>query len=286
MPVRDDPRAFLLPPVAPLTEVLAFHLAEPYVRELPQEDRPTGRPSREEGGLAGRKERQKQLALKMLIPRIQQEQKNIFELLTPVLQAGELSDRWLRNELEKFLPDESEVLDPRQLRIWRQRNLLLYIGKKKPEVQSTAALLLMRRLDRRKERSWLPPKGLAAPQSFVCWRYDAPGLAPVPYELPLVIVGSTVVGPIYKSRPEPGPSPYILSTVWKGASWDDPAWIVLEEGAARWVGSPSEDQLAEWLSTQEIASLAPLSGQTDRIRQALRILADRLQHIPTSSDPT
>ena len=215
MPVRDDPRAFLLPPVAPLTEALAFHLAKPYVRELPQEGRPTGRPSREEGGLEGRRERQVQLALKMLTPNIQKEQKNIFELLTPVLQAGELTDRWLRNELEKYLPDKRDVLDPKRLHEWHQKNLLIYTEQGEPEAQSTAALLLMRRLDRRKERRWLPPQGVAALQSFARWRYDAPGLAPVPYELPLVIVGGTTESLIYKLRPEPSPNPYILSTPWK-----------------------------------------------------------------------
>src|SRR5712691_7361560 len=187
MPVRDDPRAFLLPSVAPLTEVLAFHLAGPYVRELPQELRPAGRPSREEGGLAGRRDRQLQLALQLLIPKIQEEQAKFFEQLTPVLQAGELTHRWLRDELEKYLSDK-KVIDPQRLREWHKENLLLYDDRGEPEAQSTAALLLMRQLDRRKARRWLPPGRLSTPQSFLYWRQDAPHLSLVPYELPLILL--------------------------------------------------------------------------------------------------
>lgn len=271
MPVRDDPRAFLLPPVAPLSEALAFHLAKPYVRELPKADRPTGRPKREEGGLAGRKERQLQLALQMLTPRIRQEQETIFQLLTPVLQAGELTDRWLRNELEKYLLTPSGVLDPRRLREWHQENLLLYSEEGKPEAQSAAALLLMRRLDCRKERGWLPPGGVKVPSTFVCWRYDAPGLPPVPYELPLARQDESHPS-VLVPTPEEMQSPYILCTPWKGAVWASCAWVLVEHGAIRWVGTPREDQCTSWLSSQERGSLV---SSTSLAKEVLCILAVR-----------
>jgi hypothetical protein len=285
MPVRDDPRAYLLPPVAPLTEALAFHLAKPYVRELPQEDRPTGRPSREEGGLAGRQERLLQLALKILTPRIQDEQTKVFELLTPVLEAGELTRRWLRNELEKYLPEKG-IAYLERLREWHRENLLLYTEQGEPEPNSTAALLIMRRLDRRRKRGWLPPHGLPTPQSFVCWRHDDPKLPPIPYELPLMLTESAPDSSIYKHRPEPSPRPYILYTPWKGASWDDPSWIVFEEGTARWVGEPDEDMLKHWLSAQELEQLSTLGGagiDESRARLALQFLANRLIHVSSSS---
>jgi hypothetical protein len=277
MPVRDDPRAFLLPPVAPLTEALAFHLARPYVSQLPQQDRPTGRPSREEGGLAGRQERLLHLALRMLTPAILEEQKKIFELLAPVVQEGELTRRWLRNELEKYLPEKGIVF-PERLREWHRENLLLYTEQGEPEANSTAALLIMRRLDRRRQRGWLPPHGIPAPQSFVYWRQDAPELPALPYELPLVLTESQVGSPVYKPHPEPNQTPYILWTFWKGAFWDEPdAWMVTSQGAIRWEGQISNEQAVAWLKPHEHAMVGEMPHEESIPRKVLRVLAqDRL----------
>ena len=286
MPIRDDPRGFLLPAVAPLSEALAFHLAKPFVRELPQECRHVGRPSREEGGLAGRKERLLQLALKMVTPQILDEQKYVYELLAPVLEAGELTRRWFRNELEKYLPEKG-VAYLERLREWHRENLLLYTEQGEPEPNSTAALLIMRRLDRRRQRGWLPPHGLPVPQSFVCWRQDAPELPPIPYELPLVLIESTPGSSIYKLRPEQGSRPYILTTPWKLVSWNDDAWLLYDEGAIRWVGEPDESILSSWLTAQELEQLpAPdrAVSKESRARQALHFVVSRRLHISSSHD--
>jgi len=285
MPVRDDPRGLLLPAVAPLNEALAFHLAKPYVRELPQEYRHIGRPSRAEGGLAGRKERLLQLALKMLIPRILDEQKNVYELLAPVLEAGELTRRWLRNELEKYLPEKG-ITYLERLREWHRENLLLYTEQGEPEPTSTAALLIMRRLDRRRQRRWLPPHGLPVPQSFMCWRQDGPELPPVPYELPLALIEGTAVSSIHAFRPEQSPAPYILATPWKGVAWNDDAWLIHDNGAIRWVGEPDESVLFRWLTTQEVEELSAPGMEEygeSRANQALHILARRMMHASASN---
>jgi len=83
--------------------------------------------------------------------------------------------------------------------------------------------------------------------------------------------------------------PYLLWSPWKGASWDDPDWLVYDEGAIRWVGDPTEDMLTLWLSPQEQEHLS-IQGEAEpeesRARRALRILASQLSHNPSSGNTT
>src|SRR6266581_3551056 len=97
MPIRDDPRAFLLAAVAPLTEALAFHLAGSYIKDVP---RPIGRPSKAAGDVAARKEQRLRSALELILPSIAMEQEKVYALLDPLVRAGNLTKKWLLNELE------------------------------------------------------------------------------------------------------------------------------------------------------------------------------------------
>jgi len=73
----------------------------------------------------------------------------------------------------------------------------------------------------------------------------------VPYELPLILLDDTVDRPTYKFEPELGTEPYVLITPWKGVSWNESAWTLSNEGAARWVGEPNDSQISRWRGVYE-----------------------------------
>lgn len=279
MDSQANARTHRMPDAAPLTEPLAWHLATARMKELP---RPAGRPSREAGDANTREERLILAALEKLIPEIFTEQRQVFSLMDPLVRTKKLTRKWLLDQLSKYIP-EDQIVYPDRLREWHRDNLLLYDEQDRLESQSTAALLVMRRLDHRR-KGWLP-RGLIAPRSYFCWRQNASHLVPFPYELSLVPV-SPQTPSLVKPSPAGEESPYLLWSPWKGASWDDAeAWHVRDHGAIRWVGEPTLDQLAQWLSPHEMASLAV--SDTERLaRQALRVLADRLMHSPSSGDPS
>ena len=259
-----------MPLLAPLAEDQVQDLVSHRETMLPRGK--GGRPKRGESKIV-RYERRLEQALESLIPDVAIARQQVFDLMDPIVGSGQLTRRWLVDIL--YPPPLTPY--PDRLREWREENFLLFDENGNPEPQTTAAILVQKELDVRRRK--LPPPR-PVPRSFFCWRQDAPGLPPVPYELPLVNVGGATGRPVYKQRPEPGPSPYILSTIWKGVSWDDPDWLVYNEGTIRWVGEPTEDELTRWLSPQGLERL-PIQGEAlaeSRARQALRILADQLRH--------
>jgi len=211
------------------------------------------------------------------------EQERLYREMDPLVRSGTLSRKWLLDELEKHIPGEG-IAYPDRLRDWHRDHILLYTDQERIEFQSTAALLLMRRLDRRKYRNWLPAR-LPTPQSYLCWRRNIRHEASIPYEMPLLAVDPADPAVVVKPPPPGEESPYVLYTNWKGACWDDEAWLLTDEGAIRWVGEPTDEHLASWLSPQEMATLATSGSQTDRAKQALSILAVRfLDHHSSSHD--
>ncbi len=274
MQSRADARIRWMSDVAPLTEPLAWHLATARMKALP---RPAGRPSREAGDANTREARLILAALRQMIPEIVSEQQQVFALMDPIVSAGKLTRKWLLDQLSKYVPD-NQLVYPDRLREWHRDNLLLYTEQGQLEPQSTAAILVMRRLDHR-QKGWLP-RQLPTPRSFFCWRRDASNLEAVPYELPLVSIEGHPS--VVKPSPATGPAPYVLWTTWKGAAWRDDAWLVYDTGAIRWVGNPSEEELAQWLSPQAMATLAVPASRKDLAKQALAILAtDSLVHRST-----
>ena len=266
-----------MPLFAPLAEDQVRDLVVQREKTLP---RPGGRPRRGAGDKISRYEQRLLQALDVLVPEVAEARQRVFALLHPLVHDGKLTRRAL---LDILYPAPLTPY-PARLYEWRNEQFLFLDQHGDPEAQTSAAILLQRELDERKRK--LPPPRLK-PQSFFCWRLDLPEQRePLSYEMPLVVVDNASPS-VLKPRPVPSPDhPYILYTPWKGVAWDDIAWNIFEGGAARWVGLPSEDQLAAWLSPQEVASLVPSAGQVDRAEQALRILADRLKHNLTSDEPT
>jgi hypothetical protein len=214
----------------------------------------------------------------LFLPDVIHARQRVFALLDPVVRAGQLTRRWLVDTL--YPPPLTPY--PDRLREWHEEHFLLFAQDGAPEPQTVAAILLQRELDARRRKL---PHPRPQPRSYCCFRYDTPGGGPVSSELPLVPVDASHPS-VLKPTPAAGPSPYVLYTPWKGASWDDPGWIVFDEGAARWVGLPDEDLLTLWLSL-ELEQL-PAPGQEDqdesRGRQVLSILARRSIHGSSSDD--
>ena len=232
------------------------------VREK-QVPRTEGRPRREAGNPMERYERRLVTALDALLPEVAIARQHVFELLDRLVRSGQ----WNRRALLDVLYPVPLTAYPARLYEWRNERFLFLDKHGDPELQSSAALLVQHELDTRKRK--LPPPR-ARPSSFFCWRWDTREQTPSSFELPLNDGGE---GPVLKPTPVPGPLPYVLATPWKGVAWDDPdGWMLVENGALRWVGTPQEHQLTTWLSAQERGSLV---SSTDSAKEVLRILAVR-----------
>jgi hypothetical protein len=270
----------MLPWFAPLTEEMMDDLVVYREKSLVRD---TGRPPREAGDKVVRFQRRLQLALEVLVPEVAQARQRVFELMqSEINRSGRITRRWLLVDIlypPPHTPYQERITD------WHRENLLLFERDGELEPSSTAAILVLRELVHRKR--WLPPPP-PKPRSFYCFRYDRPGGEPVPYELPLAPVNESYPSAL-KPTPTQGPSPYVLWTPWKGVAWDDETWLVYNEGAIRWVGDPTEDTLARWLSPQEQESLSvPGDAELEesRARRSLRILASQLSHNPSSGNTT
>lgn len=273
-----DDRIDMLPLFAPLTEEMVANLAAYREKSLPRE---IGRPSRAAGDKAARYQQRLMAALKALVPEVAQARQRVYELIANERrQDGHLSRRWLL--IDVLYPPP---LTPYQERLtdWHRENLLLFDENGDPEPNSTGAILILHELIHRKR--WLPPPP-PRPRSFYCFRYDAPDRSAVPYELPLVPVPGAHPS-ILKPVPSEETSPYILTTPWKGITWEDQNWMLHERGAIRWVGEPDESIENHWLSASELEQLSALSEAAageSKARLALRLLADRLIHVSSSKD--
>jgi hypothetical protein len=199
--------------------------------------------------------------------------------------AGDLTSKWLVQTLYAYMP-KNTIVYPQRLREWRKAKVLLSTPDGQLDPQSVSSILLARLIDQRRN-GWLPQPTRI--ESFWVWRQDDPGLEPYPYELPISAVDPADPS-VVKRQPQIGERPYLLYTPWQGAAWDDAdAWFVTHHGAVRWVGSPDGAILAHWLLPREREQLFSSDGENlaeGLPRQALRILADRLHHRPSSDDPT
>ena len=268
----DDDRSRRFAELAPLTKSFAVHLASYLLRT---KQRQAGRPHKAEGeDVATRAERRLLAAMDQLIPLIQAQRQTVYDLVNPVVSSGALTEKWLLQTLSQLTPGKMMIY-PQRLAEWRQLHLLHYTASGEPEPNSVCCLLLARMINPHRT-GWLPRPPTA--ESYWCWRQDAPGSNPFPYELPLV-VPDPQRPEIVKPLPVEEAEAYILWTPWRGAAWSSEAWVAVKGGAIRWVGQPSEGQLVKWLSPEEVASLAPSASLADRAKQSLSILAaDLLPH--------
>jgi hypothetical protein len=265
-----DIKGIKLVELAPLPTSFAMHLATHLLTTLPKQ---SGRPHKDEQDIVARTERRFFEAMDDLIAHTRSQRQTVYDLVNAAFSTGDLTAKWLIQTLYTYTP-RNTIVYPQRLREWRKAKTLLSIPGGQLDPQSVSCILLARLIDRRRN-GWLPQP--ATIESFWVWRQDDPGHEPYPYELPISSVDPadpTVV----KRQPLIGEQPYVLYTPWKGAAWDDAdAWDVTDHGAIRWVGSPDDAILAQWGLLQEREHLFP-SDAENLSRQALRMLADRLQH--------
>lgn len=211
----------------------------------------------------------------------------VFHLLDPLVQTKTLSTDWLLQALSKewllqtlanetarlhsheepFSHPSGNLFSDSTLTTWRQRGIVLYEERNKPDYRSVAPLLLMRALDKR-ENKFLPPTLTEEDRHWFCWRQDNPHLAPVPYRVPLT-----------KEFPTAGlPQQAILWTPWVGAIWNGHWMKINSTGAIRFAHITMQQENINWNITLEhiqlwdpaAASLnVPLSGMTSDILQKL-----------------
>lgn len=260
--------------LAPLTRSFSIHLAQHLLKSFPRE---AGRPRK------GEQEQRMLEALDMLTLQVREERDVIFPQVDSALREGQLAAKWFIQVLNHITPGETMIY-PQRITEWKNGRLLFLRPDGQLDPQCVCCIIITRMLHSGRT-AWLPPRPLADEpiESFWVWRWDDVRQSPFPYEMPIEIDPQKPTA--IKRTPILENQPYILGSPWKGAAWDDPEWMLVEGGAARWVGLPSENQLAAWLSPQEIVSLAPSTDRAGRAKQALRILADRLPHRSSSNAP-
>ena len=278
--MSDADRSRRFADLAPLTKSFAMHLAS---YQLRTRQRPAGRPHKTEGeDVVTRAERGMLEAMDRLIPLVHAKRQAIYDLVHPVFSSGNLTNKWLLQTLSQFTPGTMMVY-PQRLAEWRQAHVLLSNEDGNPEPNSVCCLLLARTINPNRT-GWLPRP--PAPASFWCWRQDAPNIQPYPFELPLVALNQEHPG-VARSILPVQEHPYLLSTTWKGATWDSPEWMLVEDMAMRWVGEPDESIVSRWLSAQELEQFSALGGagvDESGARLALQFLAHRLIHGSSSNN--
>lgn len=222
-----------------------------------------------------------------LLEDLQAQRPAVFHLLDPLVQTKALSTDWLlqalsKNWLLQTLANKTARLHSQEepfplptgplfsdstLTTWRQRGIVLYEERNRPDYRSIAPLLLMRALDKR-ENKFLPPALTEEDRHWFCWRQDDPHVAPVPYQVPLI-----------EELPTTDlPQQTILWTPWAGAIWNRQWMKINSTGAIRFAHVTTQQQNTSWDITLEhiqqwdpaAASLnVPLTGMTSDILQRL-----------------
>jgi hypothetical protein len=195
--------------------------------------------------------------------------------MNPLVRQNALSTSWLLQALMAALPQKeeevtNEELDEAQegisqstLKEWKDRGLISYQERNRPDVHQAAVLLIARQVDQR-VRNWLPTRMTPDEARSWCWRQDTPHLAPVPCPLPF----SDNLG-----------KATLLMTTWPGRAWD-PHWRQISSiGAARWAGVTEQERwdvtledLRLW-DPQVAALHVPLMGRVEDILQELADIA-------------
>jgi hypothetical protein len=189
-----------------------------------------------------------------IIERVVQTRGIVYEWMDIFVRADRESstrsfpdDAWILHTLRAHTPGNI-VNSDRTLEGWQQRGILRREHERGPwELDSVAALLMMRLVNDTHVRSWLPSKIQPDKPRWWCFAKSAPHAPVIPVPYPLQ--GSDV--------------PHLLWTDWLGAAWSS-EWQQYGPFAARW-SRPfmNAEEVAVWHAgyAQEIEATAVYAAQ-------------------------
>jgi hypothetical protein len=257
----DHARELALPSFAPLPGPMVLHLLLGKRRNLPRAAHPAlGSAFERETGYT-------QAEWDHVLRLVQTARHNVFTRMDPLIRRDGLTTTWLLQALSEASPrmaeQPPEIITQSTLKEWKNRGFISNTRRNHPDAHQAAALLIARLVDDRK-RNWLPRRLRADEAHSWCWRQDGPGLAPVPYPIPLLA---------------DLPKATLLISAWSGRGWDSDWTPINSLGAARWAGVIVGGQQANWdLSPDDLRAwdpqVAALLAQAPTSPALLQRLAD------------
>jgi hypothetical protein len=281
----DISDATWLPPLAPLNQPLADHLAG--IESLPEGGR--GRVTITNGVDLGELLEAHTRARYALAARVPAVRDTVYETMRQVIGSvpigaghgrGPLTTRAFLELLQQAVDEVCADLPPAErptptrstIHRWRNSEggsgLLRYRDQDDIDPQSAAAILLTRRLART-PHNWLPSGRhhfTAEDLSWWAWCYEHPGAAPVACSV-------AHLGDM--------PPCSLVFTPWKGAAWLD-GWQGVPGGAFRWAGTPSVADLDIWYASgslnapEALKELLTRGQSTSEAASALHALSSLL----------
>jgi hypothetical protein len=196
----------------------------------------------------------------------------VFLQVDEALRTGDLHSSWLSEALWASSPPRpargsGERIAAQTLWEWRDQGLLNYIAHNSPDPHTASALLIARRLERKRQRHWLPGKHaldittlpppilslLETPEARIgalqpwrlCWLQDAPASREASRPAPRI---SLLPLPTSLRRGT------MAASVWPGVVWRDTlvAWLRVNSlGTAMWAGETGRavtlEELEQWI---------------------------------------
>lgn len=186
----------------------------------------------------------------------------VYAQMAPLIPGNALSTPWLLRSLKAATPrknsedssaDEErneipEEISQSTLDEWKDRGLISYKGRNRPDTHEAAALLIARLVDKR-IRNWLPTSMTPVERQAWCWQQDTPESMPVSCPLPL---------------PADLPHATLFTSIWEGQAWDSCWRQISGIGAARWFGVREKNGQELWnLTLEDIQLWDPQSATLD-----------------------
>jgi len=225
-------RRYLYPLLAPLSGPMIEHLAKHLSQRLERKKRIVE--ESQEG---------------FLLQEVQEKRSSFFHDVDPQMQLNQqdyeskktkFSTAWLSRILTLHTPGDEPVARS-TISQWKARGCLRFIGHGEPELDSAAALCIVRMIDN-SDRLGLPTMSREEPYWW-CWRQDGPDMdrCPCPIPLPSDLASTT-----------------LLWTSWPGASWNNEWLPIGNRGAIRWAHTKKVGRHVRWsISLDELKQWEP-----------------------------
>lgn len=156
----------------------------------------------------------------------------VYTVLLPAIRENRVTSEWFAETMTAFTPNKQVPLTAQALSRWRNKGLLHYDQKDRPNIDNVAALLTLRLLDTQGKKYWHPSKIEDEEALWYCFRQDTPTSPIIPCP----------------ARPLPTniPKNALLYTNYQLARFQ-PEWLAFGNyGCIRWAGTTIEDGRLLW----------------------------------------